>query len=81
MQTDDEELFLNPWEDVYSPAIYLITIEEISTPEINQNPKLTPAKIVNKLVKVKALNEEQQTEVLLILKKFGNIFTTGLDQL
>ncbi|CAG8838819.1 4840_t:CDS:1, partial [Racocetra persica] len=37
-QTDDEKLFFNLWKDVY---------EEIPTSEINQNPKLTTAKIVN----------------------------------
>ncbi|CAG8773199.1 21153_t:CDS:2, partial [Racocetra persica] len=48
-QTDDKKLYLNPWENVYSPAIYLTAIKEISTPNINKKPKPTFAKIINEL--------------------------------
>ncbi|CAG8799070.1 20130_t:CDS:1, partial [Racocetra persica] len=58
ISTDNEELFLNPWEDVYSPAIYLTAIEEIFTLEATKKPESTPVDFISELVKVKTLNEK-----------------------
>ncbi|CAG8721828.1 16163_t:CDS:1, partial [Racocetra persica] len=81
IQTDDEKLFLNPWKDVYSPAIYLTTIKEISTSSNSNKPELSPTEIVNRLVNVEILNNEQQIEAIHILEKFCGLFTSGLDEL
>ncbi|CAG8790773.1 23931_t:CDS:2, partial [Racocetra persica] len=58
-QTDDKELYLNLWEDVYSSAIYLIMIEEISTSSNSNEPELFSTKIINRLDKLGQYQEIQ----------------------
>ncbi|CAG8811680.1 28645_t:CDS:1, partial [Racocetra persica] len=78
---DDEELYINPWKDEYSPAIYLTSIEKISTTRKEENPDTTPENNINALVQVETLDEEQKEKATYLLRRFSDLFTTGLDQL
>ncbi|CAG8834167.1 15499_t:CDS:2, partial [Racocetra persica] len=80
----DEDDFFNQYENKKSKKIYIAHYilnhnEKISTSEYNERLNLESAKIVERLVKVESLDKQQQKKVAHILKKFNNLFTTGLD--
>ncbi|CAG8719930.1 10580_t:CDS:2, partial [Racocetra persica] len=78
---DDEELYINSWKDEYSLAIYLISIEEIPTTRKEENPDTTPKNNINTLVQIETLDKEQKEKATYLLRRFSDLFATGLDQL
>ncbi|CAG8718315.1 12787_t:CDS:2, partial [Cetraspora pellucida] len=77
----EEKLYTNPWAGVYSPAIYLTSIEEVPTQDEEEEAELTPTGKIKKLVEEETLDNQQRNDAILSLKEFEDLFTTNLTEI
>ncbi|CAG8766663.1 12172_t:CDS:1, partial [Ambispora leptoticha] len=77
---EDNELFYNPWEEVTSPAIYLMSIEEVLAQE-DTEVKLTVEEQIEKFLQNDALDKEEKEKAETFFQKEINIFTNNMQGL
>ncbi|CAG8702027.1 10541_t:CDS:1, partial [Dentiscutata heterogama] len=72
-EKEDSELYLNPWQDVQSPAAYLSYVEELPTASLEDEEESIEEKI-EKMEVSEELNDKQQKEAKDLIKKEKEIF-------
>ncbi|CAG8651140.1 7539_t:CDS:2 [Dentiscutata erythropus] len=75
----DSELYINPWQDAQSPAVYLSHVEELPTASLDEEKSIEEK--IEKMEVSKKLNDEQQKEAKDLIKKEKGIFARNVEEL